>query len=174
MQSYTHTHTHTRTHTRTHTNTHTHTRTHTNTHTHTRTHTPTQELSAAQALVAEFATLPPTVAYYAQRFCLMACLERADEGERFIGRLNQLLGRDDERSDENIELLCALLGSAAGSKLVLDGGDPLAAVWRFAKELYVLRAELRLGPSPALAWAWTGPPPSRARRRRSTTACSRC
>jgi hypothetical protein len=123
------------------------------------------------ALVAEFATLPPTVAYYAHRYCLMACLERDDKGKGFIGRLNQLLGREDECSDENMELLCTLLRSSAGSKLVRDGGDPLAAVWRFAKELYVLRAELRLGPSPALAWAWTGPPPRRARSRRSTTAC---
>jgi hypothetical protein len=73
----------------------------------------------------------------------VACLERADEGERFIGRLNQLLRRSDQRSNENIELLCALLGSPAGSKLARDGGGPLAAVWRFAKELYVLRAELR-------------------------------
>ena len=114
------------------------------------------------------------MAYYVQRFCLLACLERADKGEGFIGRLNQLLGREDERSDEIIELLCALLGSSPGSKLVRDGGDPLAAVWRFAKELYVLRAELRLGPSPALAWAWIGPPPRRARRSRSTTACWGC
>jgi hypothetical protein len=67
----------------------------------------------------------------------MACLERADGGKGFIGRLNQLLGRADQRSDEDIELLCALLGSPAGSKLVRDGGDPLAAVWRFAKKLYV-------------------------------------
>ena len=112
------------------------------------------------------------MAYYVQRCCLPACLERADKGKGFIGgRLNQLLGREDERSGEDIELLCALLGSTAGSKLVRDGGDPLAAVWRFAKELYVLRAELRLGPSPALAWAWTGPPPRRTRRRHSTTAC---
>ncbi len=111
------------------------------------------------------------MAYYVQRYCLLACLERADEGEGFIRRLNQLLGREDERSDEDIELLCALLGSPAGSALVRDGGDPLVTVWRFAKRLYVLRAELRLGPSPALAWAWAGPPPRRARRRRATTAC---
>jgi hypothetical protein len=101
----------------------------------------------------------------------MACLERADKGKGLIGRLNQLLGPADQRSDEDIELLCALLCTSAGSKLVRDGGDPLAAVWRFAKQLYVLRAELRWGPSPALAWAWAGPSTRRTRRRRSTTAC---
>ena len=128
---------------------------------------------AAQALLAEFATLPSCVARYVPRHCLAACLERAKEGSGFIARLSKLLASEELLFDKDHMFLCALLSSAAGSALVREGGEPLAAVCSYAKKLklYVLRAELRLGPSPALAWAWAGPPTRRTRRRRSTMAC---
>ena len=127
---------------------------------------------AAQALLAEFATLPSCVAYYVPRHCLAACLERAKEGSGFIARLSKLLASAELLFDKKDHtFLCALLGSAAGSALVREGGDSWVTVCQFAERLYVLRAELRLGPSPALAWAWAGPPTRRPRRRRSTMAC---
>ena len=105
------------------------------------------------------------VACYVPRYCLLACLERAVEGSGFIARLSQLLASEELPFDKKDHMfICALLGSPAGSALVREGGDPLVTVCQFAERLYVLRAELRLGPSPALAWAWAGPPPRRARR----------
>ena len=112
------------------------------------------------------------MACYVPRHCLPACLERAKEGSGFIARLSQLLASEELLFDkEDHMFLCALLSSASGSKLVHEGGDSWVTVCQFAERLYVLRAELRLGPSPALAWAWTGLPTRRPRRRRSTMAC---
>ncbi len=112
------------------------------------------------------------MACYVPRHCLAACLERAKEGSGFIARLSQLLASEELLFDkEDHMFLCALLSSASGSKLVREGGDSWVTVCQFAEQLYVLRAELRLGPSPALAWAWAGPPTRRTRRRRSTMAC---
>ncbi len=116
------------------------------------------------------------MAYYVPRHCLPACLERAEEGSGFITRLSQLLASADSELgfDKDRMFICALLSSASGSALVREGGDSWFTDCSYAERLYVLRAELRLGPSPALAWAWAGPPTRRARRSRSTTACWGC
>ncbi len=107
------------------------------------------------------------VACYVPRHCLPSesCLERAVEGSGFIARLSELLASEELLLDKKDHMfLCALLSSAAGSALVREGGDSWVTVCSYAKKLYVLRAELRLGPSPALAWAWTGLLTRRARR----------
>ena len=112
------------------------------------------------------------MAFYSQRHCRQACLARADEGTGFLARLRQLLASPELLFDTDSDhtFICALLSSASGAVLVRNGGAPLAAVWRFAERLYVRRAELRFGTSPALAWAWAGLAPRRAKRRRVTTA----